>query len=131
MKNLEKNKQEEISKVLEIILEIWKKYIVPEYVIVYWEYLKNEIENINLVKEWDILVEYQTTMNIFIITRKTAQEKLLTAVREIHSVIKNTRDIKSPVKILVENINSFNNSIKQRRYFYLDIINSWVTIYDI
>ena len=130
IKHLEKIKQQEINKILEIILNLWKKYMRPEMIIVFGDYIKNEKINTNLVREGDILVEYNTIIEIFIITRKPAQEKNMSLSRNIISALKNEKTINLPVNIIIENIFSFNQALEEKRYFYLDLIREWLLIYD-
>ncbi len=133
LKNIEKldeYKKKEIKQVLDIILKIGKKDLNPEKIIVYWDYIKQNHITSNLVREWDILVDYTSVLKIFIVTRKTAQEKNLTISRNILSTIKNEKNIRSEVNIIVEDRYSFNKWLKEKRYFYLDIINNGEVIYD-
>jgi hypothetical protein len=94
----------------------------PEMIIVFGDYIKNEKINTNLVREGDILVEYNTIIEIFIITRKPAQEKNMSLSRNIISALKNEKTINLPVNIIIENIFSFNQALEEKRYFYLDLI---------
>ena len=130
IKILENSKQQEINKVLKIILEIWKEYIKPEMVILFGDYIKWDNTINNLVKEWDQIVEYKTVIQILIITKKPTQEKNMRLSREITSKIKCNRSITSPVNIIIEDIYSFNQWIKESRYFYLDILNEGILLHD-
>ena len=130
IKTLEKNKQQEIIKILKIILEIWKDYIKPEIVILFGDYVKVNNTINNLVREWDQIVEYKTVIQILIITRKPTHEKNMRLSREIISKIKNNKGIIYPVNIIIEDIFSFNQWIKESRYFYLDILNEGILLYD-
>jgi len=130
IEKLEKHKREELIQILEVILNIWKNYIKPEYIIIFWDYIKNNKNIINLVREWDTLVEYKTIIQILVITRKPAQEKNMTLSREIMSKIKNIKEIKSAVNIIIQDIYSFNDWIEQKMYFYLNILNEWIMLYN-
>lgn len=127
---LEKSKQQEINKILELIFDIWKDFIKPEIIILFGDYIcwNNDINN--LVKEWNQVLEYKTIIQILLITKKPTQEKNMRLSREIISKIKNTKDIINPVNIIIEDIFSFNQWIKESRYFYLDILNDWILLYD-
>jgi uncharacterized protein len=130
IKILEKFKQEEISKILKIILNIWKNYIKPEKIILFGDYIKWDFLENNLIKEWDQIVEYKTTIQILIITRKPTQEKNMRLSREVMSSIKNNKSITNSVNIVIEDIFNFNQWINEKRYFYLDIIREWILLYD-
>ncbi len=124
------NKQEEINRILKIILKIGKNHIKPEMIILFWDYVKwNTLLN-NLVKEWDQTVEYNTIIQILVITKKPTQEKNMRLSREIISQIKNDKKIINSTNIIIEDIFSFNQWISESRYFYLDIIREWILLYD-
>lgn len=123
-------KGEELKNILDVILSIWANYILPEFIYTFWEYVKNEEVFINIVKEWDQVVNYLEIINILIITRSPWKKKHSQLYRKINSLIKNEIKIKSPVNILIEDIYSFNEWVKEWRYFYLEIINNWVLLYN-
>lgn len=127
---LKKDKQQEIIKILKIILEIWKDHIKPEMVILFGDYINWNNTINNLVREWDQIVEYKTVIQILVITKKPTQEKNMRLSREIVSKIKCNKNIINPVNIIIEDIFSFNQWIKEKRYFYLDILNEWILLYD-
>jgi len=127
---LEKSKQEELDVILKIILDIWKKHIKPEIVIVFGDYLKRNFRENNLVREWNHIVEYRGIVDILIVTRKPNHEKNMRLSREIISVIKNKNNILNSVNIMIEDIFNFDQAIREKRYFYIDIINEWILLYD-
>ncbi len=126
---LDKFKQDELKDILDIVLSSWKNSISAEMIIVFWDYINNNYFE-NIIKEWDQRVIYKQVINILIITKKPTQEKNLRLSREITSKIKNFKNINSPINILIEDIFSFNEWIKEWRYFYLDIINSGIILHD-
>lgn len=130
MVELQEYKNNQIKAILDIILSFWKEYIKPEIIILFWDYIKNDKEFINVVREWDQVVKYFEILNIFIITKSPAQEKNISFIRDVNSKIKNSKDINVSVNIMIEDIYSFNEWIKELRYFYLDIIQSWIIVYD-
>ncbi len=50
--------------------------------------------------------------------------------REIVSKVKCNKSITNPVNIIIEDIFSFNQGIKELRYFYLGILNEGILLYD-
>lgn len=130
LKVLEVSKQQEVVKILQIILEIWKDYIKPEMVILFGDYIKWNNAINNLIREWDQIVEYKRVIQILIITKKPTQEKNMRLSREITSKIKCNKNVTNPVNIIIEDIYSFNQGIKESRYFYLDILNEGILLYD-
>lgn len=127
---LKENKQQEITNILKIILELWKSYIKPEMVILFGDYIRDNNTINNIVREWDQIVDYKTVIQILVITKKPTQEKNMRLSREITSKIKCNRNITSLVNIIIEDIFSFNQAVKESRYFYLDILNEWILLYD-
>lgn len=123
-------KQEEIKAISDIILNLWANYLKSEMIIVFWDYIKNDDYFINVVKEWDQVVNYLEIIDILIITRRPSQEKNLKLSRKILTQIKNCKKISANVNILVEDIFSFNEWISEWRYFYLDILQNWILLFD-
>lgn len=130
IKHLNVYKQEEIKVIFDIISSIWGKYLKSEIVIVFWDYIKNEDYFINVVKEWDQVVNYLEIIDILIITRRPSKGKNLSLSRKILSEIKNSNKVSANVNILIEDIFSFNEWISEWRYFYLDILQNWILVYD-
>ena len=123
-------KQEEIKAISDIILKLWTNYLKSEMVIVFWDYIKNDDYFINVVKEWDQVVNYLEIIDILVITRRPSKEKSLKLSRKILSQIKNSKNISANINILVEDIFSFNEWISEGRYFYLYILQNWILLFD-
>lgn len=127
---LNSEKQNELELIIEIIKNSWDKILRAEQIIVFWEYIYKD-ENIhNFVQEWDQRIFYAQTMNILVITGKPRTEKNMKFSREITGKIKMTKEISSFTNILVEDIYSVREWIQEGRYFYLEIITSWILLYD-
>jgi uncharacterized protein len=65
-----------------------------------------------------------------IITKKPTQEKNLRLSREINSKIKVSSSINSNVNILIEDIFSFNEGVMESRYYYLELLDKGILLYD-
>lgn len=124
------DKQNELFLLTEIIKNCWNKTLFAEQIIVFWEYISHNEHIPNLVQEWEQRIRYSEQLDILVITKKPSPEKNMKLLREITWKIKSVKEISSFVNILVEDIYSFRQWIKEWQYFYLEILTSWILLYD-
>ena len=83
-----------------------------------------------MVQEGDTILEYNSDIEILIVTRKPTQEKNIRMSRKILSKIKNEKWIGSHVNILVEDITYINIKLEELSYFYLDLYKEGIILYN-
>lgn len=123
-------KQNELFLLTEIIKNCWDKSLCVEQIIVFWKYISENESIPNFVQEWEQRIRYSEQLDILVITKKPSPEKNMKLLREITWKIKSVKEISSFVNILVEDIYSFRQWIKEWQYFYLEILTSWILLYD-
>ncbi|QFR39697.1 HEPN domain-containing protein [Candidatus Gracilibacteria bacterium 28_42_T64] len=130
MKNIPEYKQSEINKILEIIKEVSMHKLPIEMIILFGAYARGDFIERNMVQEGDTILEYNSDIEILIVTRKPTQEKNMNMSRKILSEIKNEKWLSGHVNILVEDISYINGKLEELNYFYLDILKEGVVLYD-
>ena len=124
------HKQQEILKVVEIITSLGSRKIKAEMVILYGSYARGDFVERDIICEWSHTLEYRSDFDILIITRKPTPELNNTFGYQIWDLILKDRSIRSPVSIIVEDIYHVNARLWESRYFYMDIKNEGIVLFD-
>ncbi len=122
--------QLELLKVVDLIRWESKNKLKVEMIILFWSYARGEQVVKDVVMEWNNKLEYRSDFDILVVTRKPSQERNLTLSYEISKKINQSKEINTPVSILIEDIYHINDRLGENRYFYLDIKKEWIILYD-
>jgi uncharacterized protein len=128
--HIPKNKQIELNKVVEIIKKTTYKNIWAEMIILFWSYARWDFVLRDVVAEWWWTRVYESDFDIMVITKKPTQEKNLHLSMKINDEIEKNPDIESKFNIIIEDIYHVNKMLEESRYFYIDIKNEWVLLYN-
>jgi len=122
------------QKELEIIVEIIKsKFININYlekIILFWSYARWDFVDKDLIMEWINIFEYNSDFDLIIITSREFYYSASILVSEIKKDILSNKDIKTPVWLLLEDSFHVNARLAENRYFYVDIKNQWIILYN-
>ena len=114
-----------------ILLKIQRiKTIWAEMIILYWSYARWDFVVRDVVQEWWSARVYESDFDIFVITKKPTQEKNLRLAKEISNNIKQESTINSPFNIIIEDIHHVNKMLEEARYFYVDMTQEGILLYD-
>jgi uncharacterized protein len=117
------NKQAELAKIIHVINEVAQ----PEMVILFGSYARNEwVEE----KYDDEHYRYQSDFDILVIVEIKSEAIQGRFEREIEEKIEKAEDIKTPVSIIVHDIEFVNKRLRKAQYFFTDIKKEGVVLYD-
>jgi len=128
--HIPEDKQEELLKIVEIIKKSSKGIIWVEKIILFWSYARGDFVVRDLVSDWHNTLEYKSDFDIFVITRKPAQELNMRLSNEISHAISENKKLNTYVWVIIEDIYHVNSRLEENRYFYLDIKREWILLYD-
>jgi len=122
--HLPENKQGEIHRIVELIEEIQ----AVELIILFGSYARGDwVEELSPDGYY---FQYQSDFDILVIveTRKTSAQESLE--RDIEERISRTSTIKTPVSVIVHDIDFVNRRLAKAQYFFSDIKKEGVLLYD-
>lgn len=128
--HIPQHKQEDLLKVINIIKKSTYKNIWAEMIILYWSYARWDFVVRDVVSEWWWTRVYESDFDILVITKKPTQEKNIRLSMEINTQIEKEFSIESHFNIIIEDIHHINKMLEETRYFYTDIKNEWIVLYD-
>ncbi|MEL7422849.1 MAG: hypothetical protein AAFN81_07665 [Bacteroidota bacterium] len=73
---------------------------------------------------------YISDFDILVITKKPTQEKNMRLATEIERAIREREDIRTPITLIIEDIIHVNARLEENRYFYADIKNEGIVLYN-
>jgi len=116
-------KQTEINKAVDII----KNQVQPEMIILFGNYARNEwVEDMYDDKQY----RYQSDLDILVIV-ETKSEAIQNRLEiEIQHTLKKNEAIKTPVSIIVHDIDFVNRRLTKAQYFFTDIKKEGIRLYD-
>jgi len=127
-KHIPEHQQEQLKKVVDIIKETTYKNIWAEMIILFWSYARGDFVVRDVVSEWWGTRVYESDIDIMVITKKPTQEKNLRLSMEINEKIE--KDYELEWHFTIEDIGHVNKMLEESRYFYIDIKNEWILLYD-
>ena len=115
---------------MDIILGQITEEIGIEMILLYGSYARGDFVVRDVVREWWTTRVFESDFDLFIITKNTTQEKNIRIAWELEKHIHANPDIKSNFSIIIEDIQHVNQMLEESRYFYLDIKNESIELYN-
>lgn len=120
---LPQEKQAELAKIINLINEV----LPSEMIILFGSYARNEWVEEKYDNEH---FRYQSDFDILVIVETKNEAIQSRFEREIEERIEKTIDIKTPVSIIVHNVDFVNKRLSKAQYFFTDIKKEGVLLYD-
>jgi len=124
LENLPKDKQEELHRVVEIIREEFK----PEMIILFGSHARGNWVEDAYIGEDGNYYKYRSDFDIYVLMSggKTARQ-----VNRRKSMRDKFRaEITTPVQVISDSVNFFNDHLKEAQYFFTDIKKEGILLYD-
>lgn len=129
-KDIPKEKRQELEKITHIISSIKDTDVSVEMVLLFGSYARGDFVVRDVVSEgWGTRV-YESDFDILVITRRPGKEKHARFSISVNSIIEKDSDIRTRVSIIVEDIFHVNKMLEEGRYFYVDIKQEGIILYD-
>jgi HEPN domain-containing protein/predicted nucleotidyltransferase len=120
--HIPKYKQAEINEITNII----KSVVAPEKIILFGSYAKDEWVEDEYMEE-GIRYQYVSDYDFLVVTSKTNEKEYLIQDK----IVNGCRDrYKTPVNVLIHDIDYVNEGLEIGQYFFTDIIKEGVLLYD-
>ena len=121
--SLPSNKQAELSKITAVI----KSITDIEMVILFGSYARGDwVEE----KDEEGRYRYQSDFDLLVIVGNKNERAQSKYEHEIQSLLEKERSIKTPVSIIVHDIEFVNKRLKKAQYFFTDIKREGIILYD-
>jgi len=117
------NKQTEIADIVRIITEIF----IPEMIILFGSYARNEWVEDKYDGEH---YRYQSDIDILVIVRTQSESIQAKLERDIEDMVEKSEVIKTPVSVIVHDIDFVNRRLSKAQYFFTDIKKEGILLYD-
>jgi HEPN domain-containing protein/predicted nucleotidyltransferase len=121
LEGVPKSKREELQHAVKIICHEAN----PEMIILFGSYARGDAVE---VRGPDGNFEYQSDLDIYVLVKKRKQARKIGRWNKLRQMIR--RDIRTPIEILVDSIGYFNNCLQAGQYFFTDIKNEGILLYD-
>lgn len=117
------NKQTEIANIVRIITEIF----IPEMIILFGSYARNEwVED----KYDEDHYRYQSDFDILVIVKTQSESAQAKLERDIEDRVEKEESVKTPVSVIVHDIDFVNRRLGRAQYFFTDIKKEGVLLYN-
>ena len=117
------NKQKELTDIVSIITEIY----IPEMIILFGSYARNEwVED----KYDEDHYRYQSDFDILVVVKTQSELAQAKLERDIEDKVEKDELIKTPVSVIVHDIDFVNRRLSKAQYFFSDIKKEGVLLYD-
>ena len=126
LKSLPEAKQLELNKVVKTI----RKHQQPEMVILFGSYARGDYVESDTHVEDDIVYEFKSDFDILVIVRSENIAHEYKSWGKIRKKLRGDESIKSPVRLIVEDIGFVNEQLELGRYFYADIKKEGIELYN-
>ena len=120
------NKQREIEKIREILLKHRDKI---EMLLLFGSYARGDWVEDSFVEE-GVTYEYKSDYDVLVIVKDKKLEENLEAWMTIKDEINHNTMIKTPVSLIVDTVDYVNQQLEEGHYFYNDIKDDGVVLYD-
>ncbi len=105
------NKQTELADIVRAITEVF----IPEMIILFGSYARNEwVEE----KYDDIHYRYQSDFDILVIVKTQSEFAQAKLERDIEDMVEKNEAIKTPVTVIVHDIDFVNRRLSKAQYFF-------------
>ncbi|HVV67834.1 MAG TPA: HEPN domain-containing protein [Gammaproteobacteria bacterium] len=120
---LPSNKQKELADIVRTIREIF----IPEMIVLFGSYARDKwIED----KYDEDHYRYQSDFDILVIVNTRSESAQAKLERDIEDKIEKNEDIKTPVSVIVHDIDFVNRRLSKAQFFFTDIKKEGVLLYD-
>lgn len=117
-------KRKELSKVVEII----RKHATVEMVILFGSHARNSWVSHKYVRE-DVVYEYNSDFDIFVIVKNKKMQEDFGVWDEIEAECYK-EGVRTWISLIVENVHDVNEHLKLGRYFYKEVKEEGICLYD-
>lgn len=126
---LPKDKQEELNS---LVKEVLKRLSHTEFIILYGSYARDEYVRRDVRVEHDIPTIKISDYDILVITSGISKRRAETILDNVEDVFFADKDFDrdTPVQFINDDIRTFNSAIEQSRYFYTQIKQEGVVLYN-
>jgi predicted nucleotidyltransferase/HEPN domain-containing protein len=124
---LPKNKQEDLYF---IVKEIRKRLPKSEMIILYGSYARNEYVDFDEREEFGIITSFRSDYDILVVTNGISDKSAGQLLDNVENIYYKHPDDQTPLQFINEDIKTLNKLIEEGRYFYTQIKNEGVILYD-
>jgi HEPN domain-containing protein/predicted nucleotidyltransferase len=122
LEGLPKRKRDELQHAVEII----RKEVNPEMIILFGSYARGDwVEEYGPDKYH---FKYQSDFDIYVLVKSKKLARKVSRWKKLRDILR--REISTPVELLADNIGYFNHCLSAGQYFYTDIKNEGILLYD-
>jgi HEPN domain-containing protein/predicted nucleotidyltransferase len=122
LEHLPKRKREELQHAVEII----RQEVKPEMIILFGSYARGDwVEEYGPDKYH---FKYQSDFDIYVLVKNRKLARKLSRWKKLRDILR--REISTPIQLLADNIGYFNHCLQAGQYFYTDIKNEGILLYD-
>jgi len=122
---MDTEKRKELLKAVEII----KANAEVEKVILFGSFARGDWVS-DRYREGHIIYEYQSDFDLLVVVKTVQIEKNYSLWNLVEEKIREDKEIKTPVSLLVDTIRFVNGKLKEGNYFYADIANEGILLFD-
>jgi HEPN domain-containing protein/predicted nucleotidyltransferase len=124
LKILPKDKQEELRHVVEIIREEYK----PEMIILFGSHARGNWVEDAYIGEDGNYYKYRSDFDIYVLMHSHDDARKVNRRKSLRDKLR--AEIRTPVQIISDNLHYFNSCLKEGRYFFTDIKEEGILLYD-
>jgi len=124
LENLPKDKQEELHRVVEIIREEFK----PEMIILFGSHARGNWVEDAYIGEDGIYYKYRSDFDIYVLMHNHDDARRVNRRQSLRHKFR--AEIRTPVQVISDNFHYFNDCLKEGRYFFTDIKEEGILLYD-
>jgi predicted nucleotidyltransferase len=121
---LPKDKQEELYRVVEIIREEFK----PEMIILFVSHARGNWVEDAYIGEDGNYYKYRSDFDIYVLMHSHDDARKVNRRKSLRDKLR--AEIRTPVQIISDNLHYFNSCLKEGRYFFTDIKEEGILLYD-
>ncbi len=116
-------KQRELKALVEVILKFYPDVVM---IILFGSYARGDW--VEERAEDGVHFEYQSDYDIFVVTEVPQQTCRIETNLGLGNALK--REVKTPISLIVHDIEYFNNRLGEGQYFFLDVKREGICLYD-
>ena len=120
---------EDKKKELEAVISLLTKNAEIELIILFGSFARGDWVS-DRYKEGHITYEYQSDFDLLVVVKNEALEKNYSLWNDLETKLKTDKNISTTVSLIIETISSVNKKLLEGNYFYVDIKNEGVVLFD-
>jgi len=124
LENLPKDKQEELHRIVEIIREEFR----PEMIILFGSHARGNWIEDAYIGEDGIYYKYRSDFDIYVLMHNHDDARRVNRRQSLRHKFR--AEIITPVQVISDNFHYFNSCLKEGRYFFTDIKEEGILLYD-